>query len=80
MFPLPWLELVAAASQAEPHHGLTLADGTYRQGYILDYGENWLEWGEAGPLADWQQTERFNRLQIRVIWFSTNGHYHGYYL
>jgi len=43
MFPLPWLELVAAASQAEPHHGLTLADGTYRQGYILDYAEDWLE-------------------------------------
>ena len=59
----------------EPHHGITLKSGKYFAGYILDFGSDWLEFGEGGPLADYDSTLKFNQNESELIWFSVGDKY-----
>lgn len=68
-------EVVEAAFEATPHHGLTLRSGEYLEGYLLDHGDDWLELGEGGPLGSERAAARYTSDQIALIWYSRDGAY-----
>lgn len=70
-----WEEIVEAAADTEPHHGLTLKSGRYLEGYILEFGSDWLEFGEGGPLVNYDTSLKLHQSEIELIWFSVDGKY-----
>lgn len=68
-------ELVEIAVEAQPHHGVTLANGTYIEGYILDYDAESLVFVMGGPLADYDAHTRYHQSEIQSIWFTSGGVY-----
>lgn len=69
------MELVEAAMNSGPHQGITLLNGDYHEGHILDCGADWLEFGDGGPLADYTKTSRYQESEIKCIWYSVGPEY-----
>lgn len=68
-------ELVEIALETMPHYGITLTDGTYIEGHILDYDAESLVFVMGGPLADYDSPTRYHQSEIQSIWFHSDGAY-----
>jgi hypothetical protein len=72
--------LLLMAIEATPHHGITLTNGEYHEGYLLDFNDDWVEFGEGGPLADYSQSVKYRIYDIEAIWYDRDGEYKAFML